>query len=59
MAAFRIDSEVRSRCGGSVRVIARIEDQDIIPGKAGQASGQAMSLDYYYTKGVNQDQVKS
>ena len=29
-AAIRIDIEICSRCGGSVRVIACIEDQDII-----------------------------
>jgi len=39
---FHIDIEVCSRCGGSVRVIVEasngcIEDQDIMPDKAGQA----------------------
>ncbi len=34
---FNIDIEVCGRCGGSVRVIACIEDQDVIPDKAGQA----------------------
>ncbi|MEM1153553.1 MAG: hypothetical protein AAGI44_05395, partial [Pseudomonadota bacterium] len=29
--------EVCGRCGGSVKVIAYLEDQDIIPDKAGQA----------------------
>jgi hypothetical protein len=32
-----IDIEVCGRCGGSVRVIASIEDQDVMPDKAGQA----------------------
>ena len=34
---FHIDIEVCSRCGGSVKVIACIEDQDVMPDKAGQA----------------------
>ena len=34
---FNIDIEVFSLCGGSVRVIASIEDQDVMPDKAGQA----------------------
>ncbi len=34
---FNIDIEVCSRCGGSVRVIACIEDEDIMPDTAGQA----------------------
>jgi hypothetical protein len=34
---FNIDIEVCSRCGGSVRVIACIENHDVIPDKAGQA----------------------
>ena len=34
---FNIDIEVCGRCGGSVRVIACIEDQGVIPDKAGQA----------------------
>ena len=34
---FNIDIEVCSLCGGSARVIACIEDQDVIPDKAGQA----------------------
>ena len=34
---FKLDIEVCSRCGVSVRVIACIEDQDIMPDKAGQA----------------------
>jgi hypothetical protein len=34
---FNIDIEVCSRCGGSARVVACIEDQDIIPDTAGQA----------------------
>ena len=34
---FSVDIEVCGRCGGSLKVIACIEDQDIIPGKAGQA----------------------
>jgi hypothetical protein len=32
-----IDIEVCGRCGGSARVIACIEDQDVMPDKAGQA----------------------
>jgi len=34
---FKIDIEVCGRCGGAVRVIACIEDQDTMPDKAGQA----------------------
>jgi len=34
---FSIDIEVCGRCGGSVRVIASIEDQDVMPDKTGQA----------------------
>ena len=34
---FNIDIEVCGHCGGSVKVIACIEDQDVIPDKAGQA----------------------
>jgi hypothetical protein len=34
---FNIDIEVCGRCGGSVRVISSIEDQDVMPDKAGQA----------------------
>jgi hypothetical protein len=34
---FNIDIEVCCHCGGSVNVIACIEDQDVIPDKAGQA----------------------
>jgi len=34
---FSIDIEVCGRCGGSVRVIASIEDQDVMPDTAGQA----------------------
>ena len=34
---FNIDIEVCGCCGGSVNVIACIEDQDVIPDKAGQA----------------------
>ena len=36
-AATRIDIEVCDRCGGFVKVIACIEDRDMIPDKAGQA----------------------
>ena len=34
---FNIDIDVCDRCGGSVKVIACIEDQNVIPDKAGQA----------------------
>ena len=34
---FNIDIEVCGHCGGAVRVIACIEDQEAIPDKAGQA----------------------
>ena len=34
---FNIDVEVSGHCGGSVKVIACIEDQDVIPDKVGQA----------------------
>ena len=34
---FNIDIEVCGRCGGSVKGIACIENQDVIPGEAGQA----------------------
>ena len=34
---FNIDIEVCGHCGGSVKVIACIEDQNVIPDKAGQA----------------------
>ena len=34
---FNIDIEVCGRCGGSVKVIAFIENQDVIPDKARQA----------------------
>jgi len=34
---FNIEIEVCGRCGGSVKVIACIEDQDIMPDTAGQA----------------------
>jgi hypothetical protein len=34
---FNIAIEVCGRCGGAVRIIAYIEDQDVMPDKAGQA----------------------
>ena len=34
---FKTDIETCGRCGGSVKVIACFEDQDVIPDKAGQA----------------------
>jgi hypothetical protein len=34
-AAIRIDIEVCGRCRGAVRIIACIEDQDVIPDTAG------------------------
>lgn len=34
---FSVDIEVCGRCGGSLKVIACIEDQDIMPDTAGQA----------------------
>jgi hypothetical protein len=34
---FNIDIEVCGHCGGSAKVIACIEDQNVIPDKTGQA----------------------
>jgi hypothetical protein len=45
---FNIDIEVCARCGGSARVIACIEDPEVIPDKTGQALDRI--LDYLRKK---------